>query len=114
MNIEQVRFPDITVDIDVSCDNFLLPALYVQPLVENAIRHGLMGLESGGRVTISAYETDTDYCVRVSGDGVGFYVNATPEGSVHIGIRNICERISAICAVKKRKSDFGIVNTRIL
>lgn len=97
VNIEQVRFPDITVDIDVRCDNFFLPALSVQPLVENAIKHGLMGLESGGKVTISAYETDTEYCVKVSDNGVGFDVNAQPDDDRHIGIKNIRERISAIC-----------------
>ncbi len=97
VNIEQVRFPDITVDFDIRCDNFFLPALSVQPLVENAIKHGLMGLESGGRVTVSAYETDTEYCVKVSDNGVGFDVNAQPDGNRHIGIKNIRERISAIC-----------------
>lgn len=97
VNIEQVRFPDITVDIDVRCDNFFLPALSVQPLVENAIKHGLMGLESGGKVTVSAYETDTEYCVKVSDNGVGFDVNAQPDDDRHIGIKNIRERISAIC-----------------
>ena len=97
VNVEQVRFPDITVDFDIRCDNFFLPALSVQPLVENAIKHGLMGLESGGSVTVSAYETDTDYCVRVTDNGVGFDVNAQPDDDRHIGIKNIRERISAIC-----------------
>lgn len=97
VSIEQVRFPDITVDIDVRCDNFFLPALSVQPLVENAIKHGLMGLESGGRVTVCAYETDREYCVKVSDNGVGFDVNAQPDDDRHIGIKNIRERISAIC-----------------
>ena len=50
INIERVRFPDITVNFDVRCDDFFLPALSVQPLVENSIKHGLMGLESGGSV----------------------------------------------------------------
>lgn len=97
VNVEQVRFPDITVDIDVRCDNFFLPALSIQPLVENAIKHGLMGLESGGRVTVCAYETDREYCVKVSDNGVGFDVNAQPDDDRHIGIKNIRERISAIC-----------------
>ncbi|MGN1417409.1 MAG: sensor histidine kinase [Oscillospiraceae bacterium] len=97
VNIEQVRFPDITVDIDVRSDDFFLPALSVQPLVENAIKHGLMGLESGGSVSICAYETDTEYCVKVSDNGVGFDTTSQPDGKQHIGINNIRERLSAMC-----------------
>lgn len=97
VNIEKVRFPDITVDFDVRSDDFFLPALSVQPLVENAIKHGLMGLESGGSVTISVYETDTDYCVKVSDNGVGFDTALKSDGRQHIGINNIRERLSAIC-----------------
>lgn len=97
VNIEQVRFPDITVNFDVRSDDFLLPALSVQPLVENAIKHGLMGLESGGSVTVSVYETDTDYCIQVSDNGVGFDPHLQSDGKIHIGINNIRERLSAIC-----------------
>ncbi|MGN0577267.1 MAG: sensor histidine kinase [Ruminiclostridium sp.] len=97
VNIEKVRFPDITVNFDVSSDDFFLPALSVQPLVENAIKHGLMGLESGGSVTVCVYETDTDYCVKVSDNGVGFDTTSQSDGKQHIGIKNIRERVSAIC-----------------
>lgn len=97
VNIEKVRFPDITVDFDVKTDNFFLPALSVQPLVENAIKHGLMGLESGGSVTVSVYETEADYCVKVSDNGVGFDVTSKSDGKQHIGINNIRERLKAIC-----------------
>lgn len=100
VNIEKVRFPDITVDFDVKTDNFFLPALSVQPLVENAIKHGLMGLESGGSVTVSVYETDEDYCVKVSDNGVGFDVTLKSDGKQHIGINNIRERLKAICGGK--------------
>lgn len=98
VNIEKVRFPDITVNFDVRCDDFFLPALSVQPLVENSIKHGLMGFESGGSVTVSAYETDKDYCVKVSDNGVGFDVNKQLDDKQHIGIKNIRERIETMCA----------------
>lgn len=97
VNIEKVRFPDITVDINVSCEDFFLPALSVQPLVENAIKHGLMGLESGGRVTVSAYDTETDHFVCVKDDGVGFDTSALSDDKAHIGIQNIRGRLSAVC-----------------
>ena len=97
VNIEKVRFPDITVNFDVRCDDFFLPALSIQPLVENAIKHGLMGLESGGTVTITAFETETDYCVCVKDDGVGFDTAAVSDDKAHIGLQNIRGRLSTIC-----------------
>ena len=95
--IELVRFPDMTVHYDIQTEDFLLPALTVQPLVENAIKHGLMGLEEGGTVTISTYETDTHYCVSVVDDGVGFDENDPHDKRKHIGIRNTRERLALIC-----------------
>ncbi len=97
VNIEKVRFPDITVDFDIRSDDFFLPALSVQPLVENAVKHGLMGLESGGSITVSAYETDTDHCVKISDNGVGFDTTSRIDGRQHIGINNIRERLHAMC-----------------
>jgi len=95
--IEQVRFPDITISYDIQEEDFLVPALSVQPLVENAIKHGLMGLESGGTVKISTYETKEAYCVAVTDDGVGFEESVFSDGQPHVGIRNIRARIEAMC-----------------
>lgn len=97
--IEHVRFPDINIQYDLRSDEFFLPALSIQPLVENSIKHGLMGLESGGCVTISTYETDNAYCVCVKDNGVGFDTT-TPlpsHGHKHLGISNIRERIEIMC-----------------
>ena len=96
-DIEQVRFPDMTIQYDLRSVEFLLPALSVQPLVENAIKHGLMGLEKGGIVTISAYETEKYYIVEVTDDGVGFDMNAGYDETKHVGIKNIRGRIEAMC-----------------
>lgn len=95
--IEQYRFPDITICYELTPHEFFLPALTVQPLVENAIKHGLMGLEEGGTVRIISSETDTHYCVQVIDDGVGFDVDSVEGGTNHIGIRNVRERLAAIC-----------------
>ena len=96
-DIEQVRFPDMTIQYDLRSVEFLLPALSVQPLVENAIKHGLMGLEKGGIVTISAYETNESYVVEVTDDGVGFDMNAGYDEAKHVGIKNRRGRIEAMC-----------------
>lgn len=95
-NIEKVRFPDIGIEYDVQSTDFLLPALSVQPLVENAIKHGLMKLERGGRVLVRSYETQTHFCIEVTDDGVGFDTSLPIDAKKHIGLRNIRERLKAM------------------
>lgn len=97
VNIERIRFPDMEIIYDLKTDEFLLPALTIQPLVENAIKHGLMGLETGGKVKISTYETDKTYCVCVEDDGVGFDKAEVIDERKHVGIKNIRGRIEAMC-----------------
>ena len=96
VNIEKVRFPDMSIEYDVEATDFVLPALTVQPLVENAIKHGLMRLESGGRVVIRSYETQTHFCVEVTDDGVGFDTSLPVEDKKHVGLRNIRGRLNAM------------------
>ena len=96
VNIEKVRFPDMNIEYDVEATEFVLPALSVQPLVENAIKHGLMRLESGGTVKIHSYETPTHFCVEVTDDGVGFDTEAPVDEKKHVGLRNIQGRLKAM------------------
>lgn len=97
VGIEQIRFPDMQVEYDLQAGEFLVPALTVQPLVENAIKHGLMGLEEGGKVVISTYETKEAYVVCVKDDGVGFDQAVLSDGQPHVGIKNIRGRLEAMC-----------------
>ena len=96
VNIEKVRFPDMTIQYEVETTDFVLPALSVQPLVENAIKHGLMRLESGGTVVIRSYETATHFCVEVTDDGVGFDTTQPMDEKKHVGLRNIRGRLNAM------------------
>ena len=95
-NIEKVRFPDMNIEYDVEARDFVLPALSVQPLVENAIKHGLMRLETGGTVVIRSYETPTHFCVEVKDGGVGFDPDLPVDEKKHVGLRNIRGRLKAM------------------
>ena len=97
VSIEQVRFPDIKIIFDIQIDDFQIPALSVQPLIENAIKHGLMKLPKGGSVWISSYETEHTYCVKVEDNGVGFDTSALLKDRKQIGLRNIRGRLKAMC-----------------
>ena len=84
------------MEYHIESTEFVLPALSVQPLVENAIKHGLMRLETGGTVKIHSYETPTHFCVAVTDDGVGFDPEAPIDGKKHVGLRNIRGRLKAM------------------
>ena len=96
VSIENVRFPDMTFSFEMNSDDFHIPALTIQPIVENAIKHGLMKLQKGGTIRVVSYETETDYCVSVVDDGVGFDTNLLIDERKHVGLRNIRERLKAM------------------
>lgn len=93
ISIENVRFPDMSISFELNSEDFNLPALTIQPIVENAIKHGLMKLQKGGSIRIKSYETDTHNCVSVEDDGVGFDTSILNESREHVGIRNIRGRL---------------------
>lgn len=96
ISIENVRFPDMTFSFEMNSNDFHIPALTIQPIVENAIKHGLMKLQQGGTVRVVSYETETHYCVEVEDNGVGFDTNALLDDRTHVGIRNIRGRLTAM------------------
>ena len=96
ISIENVRFPDMTFTFEMNSDDFNIPALTIQPIVENAIKHGLMRLQKGGTIHVVSYETDTHYCVSVVDDGVGFDTKALLDERKHVGLRNIRERLKVM------------------
>ena len=114
VNIEKVRFPDMTFTFEMNSNDFHIPALTVQPIVENAIKHGLMKLPRGGTIHVVAYETDDAYCVFVEDDGVGFDTDTLLDDRKHIGLRNIRERLKVMVNGKLDvESELGI-GTKVL
>ena len=96
LELEQLRFRDkLTVCYDLEPTDFLLPVLTLQPLVENAVRHGVRGNDTGaGTVTVATREYSDRYEISVTDDGPGFDPDAEPEGEgAHIGIRNVRDRM---------------------
>ncbi len=95
--IEMLRFPKISVEYDIQAEDFALPALTIQPLVENAIRHGVRSREHG-LVNIAAREDSDFYKIIISDNGIGFDAdNVDSTDGNHIGIANVRERINTMC-----------------
>jgi len=99
VEIQQVRFGDrLRVDVDSAgpAADMMVPALLVQPLVENAVRHGVSSRIEGGRISIRVRVNDAHLIVEVEDDGPGL-----PEGwSIHAGqgtgLMNLRERLRAL------------------
>ncbi len=108
LSIQQARFgEDLQVEYRIGFTDFRVPALSVQPLVENAVKHGIRSREGKGRVTISTRVTGNSCEVVVEDDGIGFDPEATlreeekdTAGRIHVGIRNVKERVETMCSGK--------------
>lgn len=97
LELEQIRFgEELSIVYDIEEDSFLLPVLSIQPLVENAVKHGLAKKRGGGVVTISSQQTEKAYRITVSDTGVGFDVDRyMDDGKVHVGLMNVRQRLAS-------------------
>ena len=99
LELEQLRFgDDLTVVYDLEAMEFLIPTLTLQPLVENAVFHGVRAKESGrGVVTVATRELADRIEISVSDDGPGFDPEEKPrDGRSHIGLENVRERLKRL------------------
>ena len=98
LSLEELRFNErIKIISDIQVDNFYVPPLSIQPLVENAVKHGIMKKIEGGTIKISTYETNQFYAVEVEDDGVGFNIEDVDLNSnKHIGLNNVSYRITTV------------------
>lgn len=99
LSLEKIRYDDyLDIKYDIKTTEFFIPPLTVQPLVENAVNHGISDLPVGGLVTISTEEKRDYYEIRVRDNGVGFDPETVPEdGRSHLGIMNVRSRLNIMC-----------------
>ncbi|HKA58668.1 MAG TPA: histidine kinase [Gemmatimonadales bacterium] len=93
--IEEVRFADrlqVREDIAEHAKHVRVPRLILQPIVENAVRHGIGKRAGAGRIEIAARTTDRELILVVSDDGPG--PNGVPQ-AVGVGLKNTRERLAA-------------------
>ena len=102
IDIEQLRFGErLATEYDIEVEDFTIPPLTIQPIVENAIKHGVNQKPEGGTVKISTIETEDSYVVLVSDNGVGYDVNQVlDDGRSHVGITNIKKRLRTMLGAK--------------
>ena len=93
--IEKIRFQEeLQVVYDIQTEDFIIPALTVQPLVENAAKHGMMGSENVCTITIRTKCVERGYQVIIEDDGCGFDPEQVKnDGRKHIGIESVRSRL---------------------
>lgn len=95
--LQKIRFGDrlqVAVDLAPDAADALVPSLVLQPLVENAIRHGLSSKPRGGLLQVSAHKLDEHLVLRVEDDGVGLPAGWSMEEDSGIGLRLTRERLA--------------------
>ena len=99
LELERARSGNrISVATDIAADvgELRVPPMLIQPLVENAVGHGLMNGTCAGKISISAWRNDNSLCLRVKDNGVGFDPNRPPRaGNAGVGLSNLRERLRA-------------------
>ena len=96
LRLEKMRFDDrVNIVYDIKVKDFVLPSLTLQPIVENAVKHGICKKPEGGTVVISTWENADSIYIRVKDDGIGFDINAplNEDDRAHIGLNNVESRL---------------------
>lgn len=97
--IESARFEGrlvVTVDVDDDILGRPVPGFLLQPIVENAIRHGVAPRVSGGRVEVTAANVDSSVVLRVRDDGLGLPEGWTLGTHAGVGLKNVASRLEHI------------------
>ncbi len=105
LDIEVVRFGQdklhVVKELDPASLDVMIPAMLLQPLVENSIKHGLSSKIDGGSITLRSRITDTKVIVEVEDDGIGMGAaqlleRPTGLGGTGIGMANVAERLKVL------------------
>ncbi len=103
LEIEQARFGArlrVELHFDPKLAAAPIPSLLLQPLVENAIKHGLAAKPDGGTVRVAAVEADGQLQLIVEDDGNGW--RASSSNGHHIGLQNVTERLQMLYGERAR------------
>lgn len=105
LNIQQIRFQDrlrVEITLPKELDEFEVPTFILQPLIENAITHGIAPYSDAGLIRISAMRADGKVTISVTDDGQG--ITGAMDSTSGIGIKNTRSRLSQLYGSKQRLS----------
>ena len=96
LGVETARYADrLVVDYQTDYITFRRPPLTLQPIVENSVKHGLRKTRRPEHIVITTRAVDGGAEIVVKDNGVGY--DPAPNGALHIGLRNVRERLEMMC-----------------
>ena len=116
LKIEKARFREnLNISYAIHCKDFEVPPLTIQPIVENAVRHGITKKAGGGTVHIATFCIDEYYVIEVRDNGVGFDPDTPPsDGRLHVGMENVRYRVKQMCDGDMQVKSVPGAGTRVL
>lgn len=105
LDIEKARFGDrLAVELDVphELEEAAVPPMILQPLVENAVRHGIERAEVGGKIVVTARRVGDRLELRVRDDGAGVPPSPTATTSTGVGLKNTRARLEHLYGAAHR------------
>ena len=115
LDIERLRFGDrVKVEYDIKSDDFNMPTLTLQPIVENAVKHGICSKLEGGTIKISTEKKGRDHIITIEDNGIGFEIDkALNDGRPHVGIHNVKERLKSMVRAEMEIISFIGIGTTV-
>jgi len=97
--LEKLRFEErLQTVYDIRTTDFKVPILSIQPIVENAVSHGIFNKPGGGTVRIRTSESDTEYIITIVDDGIGFDSSLLQcSDKSNSGIENVRNQLASMC-----------------
>jgi len=110
LEVEQVRYGNrlrFEIEADAGCERCIVPSLMLQPLVENAVKHGIAGLLQGGTIRLQSHCIDERLLIKIDND----FDPDSPASVRHgLGLRNVRDRLSAVYEHRARVETSATAN----
>jgi hypothetical protein len=120
LNLEKLRFKElvnyeIKVDEEVDVDDIMIPPLMIQPLVENAVKHGLLPKQSAsGKVSVHVYEMDNLLYIVIEDNGIGLTQSLQSENKLHesFGLSNLQKRTEHLKKIQQHEINIEVIELK--
>jgi two-component sensor histidine kinase len=120
LTLEKLRFKElvnyeINVDEEVDVDDIMIPPLMIQPLVENAVKHGLLPKQSASsKVSIQVYEKDNLLYIVIEDNGVGLTQSLQSENKLHesFGLSNLQKRTEHLKKIQEHEINIEVTELK--
>jgi LytS/YehU family sensor histidine kinase len=120
LTLEKLRFKDlvnyeIKVEEEVDIDDIMIPPLMIQPLVENAVKHGLLPKQStSSKVSIQVYEKDNLLYIVIEDNGIGLTQSLQSENKLHesFGLSNLQKRTEHLRKIQQHEINIEVTELK--